>query len=57
MGSSGALGASGNGIEIDSGGELDLAGYNLTAGSVTLTNGGIVDSSNGQGSSTTASAR
>ena len=49
MGGSGALGASGNGIEIDNGGKLDLAGNDLTAGTVALTDGSIVDSSNGQG--------
>ena len=43
-----ALGAGGNGIEIDSGGKLDLAGYNLTAGTVTLTNGSIVNSGAGE---------
>ena len=54
VGSGTALGGAANGIAIGGGGELDLDGYNLVAGTVTLTDGSIVDSVGG--GSLTASA-
>ena len=47
VGSGTALGGAANGIAIGGGGELDLDGYNLVAGTVTLTDGSIVDSAGG----------